>query len=225
MNLNSTILALEFSTDRRSVAVVRGGRILSERVQDSGLASRVFTLIEGALRDAQVDRREIRRVAIGIGPGSYTGVRLAISVGQGWRLATESLSEEPSNAAPAAEIVAISSFEVLAAQLQGTAWLVSDAQRSEWAAIQAIDGRCVGAPTLISGDAVRELARNGRVIGAEVALRLGIGETEYPTAAKLGELAAMARETISAEQLEPVYLRAAAFVKAPPTRIIAGITD
>ena len=44
-------------------------------------------LIDDALREAGVEREQIDCLAIGLGPGSYTGVRAAIAVAQGWQLA------------------------------------------------------------------------------------------------------------------------------------------
>ena len=76
------ILALEFSSARRGVAVVDGGRVLG-LAEGDGLAPGPFALIESALRAAGVEREQIECVALGRGPGSYTGVRSAIALAQG----------------------------------------------------------------------------------------------------------------------------------------------
>ncbi len=221
-------LALEFSTDRRSVAVVRDGMILSEAVQNSGRSTRIFSLIEEALAKSGVDRGEIGRIALGIGPGSYTGIRLAISVAQGWRLATGKIADPPEDSTggvDAVDVVALSSFEVLAAQFDGPALLVSDAQRGEWAVARVEKGRCLEAPRLLTANEVKDLSVGTRVIGAEVVALLGVGETQFPSAGSLGILGEKIRERVAPESLAPVYLRVAAFVRAPPSRVISGITD
>ena len=64
-------------------------------------------LIEQALQQAQIGREEIQRLGIGIGPGSYTGIRSAIAVAQGWQLARDT------------ELCAVSSAETLAATARG----------------------------------------------------------------------------------------------------------
>ena len=66
------ILALEFSSQQRSVAVADGTRVLSDITIDQ-LQTGPLVLIEQALQQAQVGREEIQRFALGIGPGSYTG--------------------------------------------------------------------------------------------------------------------------------------------------------
>jgi len=85
-------LALEFSSARRSVAVVDGDRILAAVAAEGGRETRPFSLIAAALERAQVQRAAIRRLAVGLGPGSYAGIRTAIAVAQGWQLAVPVLA-------------------------------------------------------------------------------------------------------------------------------------
>ena len=216
-----TLLALEFSTDHRSVAVVRDGVILAETQQALGRSTRVFSLVTDALAAAGVPPAEVEAVALGIGPGSYTGIRLAISVAQGWSLANGTERPLP--------VIPVSSFAVLAAATTGPAWLASDAQRDEWAVAEVAEGRLQGEVRLVPAAEVRTLAASQRVVGAEIVAALGVGATAYPTAGRLGQLAAgLAAQSLSAvppESLAPVYLRTAAFVKAPVSRSIPGITD
>ena len=70
------ILALEFSSQQRSVAVTDDADVLSEITTDQ-LKTGPLILIEQALEQAQIDREEIQCLALGIGPGSYTGIRSA----------------------------------------------------------------------------------------------------------------------------------------------------
>src|SRR5437899_995283 len=119
------ILALEFSSARRSVAVVVDGQ-LRARVEEADLrANRALSWIEAALRAAGLERENIECLAIGIGPGSYTGIRTAIALAHGWQLARGT------------HILGISSVECLAAQAQaekihGRINTVIDAQRIEF---------------------------------------------------------------------------------------------
>jgi len=46
------------------------------------------------------------------------------------------------------------------------------------------------------------------------------GRMVFPRAATLARLAANRAETVRGEQLEPIYLRATNFVKAPPPRVL-----
>ena len=81
------ILAIEFSSDHRSVAVLDGARLFAEQTVTEGRDTASVALIESALGEAAVGRTEIDCIAVGIGPGSYTGIRAAIALTQGWQLA------------------------------------------------------------------------------------------------------------------------------------------
>src|ERR1051325_8961625 len=81
-----TILALEFSSPQRSVAILRGATVLMQ-VVETGRSTAAFAIIEHALAEAKIERKKIETIAVGIGPGSYTGIRAAISIAQGWQLA------------------------------------------------------------------------------------------------------------------------------------------
>src|SRR3954449_7815273 len=98
------ILAVEFSSERRSVAVVENGRVLGEAFEMGGRVA--IGLVERALAEAKVEREQIECIAVGIGPGSYTGIRGAISLAQGWQLARD------------IKLLSISSVECMAAQAQ-----------------------------------------------------------------------------------------------------------
>jgi tRNA threonylcarbamoyladenosine biosynthesis protein TsaB len=121
-----TILALEFSSARRSAALARGGIVLAEATETSGgRGTNVFSLIEKLLAETKTLREDIQVIAVGLGPGSYTGIRAAIAVAQGWQLARGTC------------VLGVSSMDSLAAQAQreqvfGKVNLVVDAQRGEF---------------------------------------------------------------------------------------------
>lgn len=81
------ILALEFSSEQRSVALVEDGRVLGEARESAGKHTHAFALIEAALAQARIEREQVDCIAVGLGPGSYMGTRIAIAVAQGWQLA------------------------------------------------------------------------------------------------------------------------------------------
>src|SRR5690348_3157194 len=89
------ILALEFSSPQRSVAVVPSQddkvapRGLAEVVETGAQATHAFAMIQEALRQAQLEREQIDCLAVGLGPGSYTGIRVAIALAQGWQFARQ----------------------------------------------------------------------------------------------------------------------------------------
>jgi len=79
------VLALSTSTPRGSVAIVSGDRVLAEVTHDDprGHAEHLFSLVDQALAIAQIRRGDLDLVACDIGPGSFTGVRIAVASAKG----------------------------------------------------------------------------------------------------------------------------------------------
>ena len=205
------ILALEFSSDRRSVALARNDDLLAEAVQHTdSRATNAFGLIETVLAKAKVARDEVEMIATGLGPGSYTGIRVAIAMARGWQLAR------------GVQLMGISSAECLAAQAQaeriyGRVNVVIDAQRGEFYSatweISAVECRQILPLTVVPKDEIS--ARAGEIFIGPVAKM-----TLFPSATMLARLSCQNVRKFQGEALEPIYLREDAFVKATPPRII-----
>jgi tRNA threonylcarbamoyladenosine biosynthesis protein TsaB len=78
-------LAIETSSSRGSVAIARGPQVLVELAHESpsAHAEQLLPLLEQALGRAGVERGHLERVGVGLGPGSFTGLRVGIAFGQG----------------------------------------------------------------------------------------------------------------------------------------------
>ena len=81
------ILAIEFSSEHRSIAVLDGERLLAEQTVTEGRGTKALSLIESILDHSELCKLQIDCIAVGVGPGSYTGIRSAIALTQGWQLA------------------------------------------------------------------------------------------------------------------------------------------
>jgi tRNA threonylcarbamoyladenosine biosynthesis protein TsaB len=85
------ILALDTSTLLASVAVLDGdGRLrAARRARVTTHSEMLLALVEGALVDAGCDPRgrDLRAVACGAGPGSFTGLRIGLATAKGLCLA------------------------------------------------------------------------------------------------------------------------------------------
>ena len=203
------ILALEFSSNRRSVAIADGKDVLA-RVETNDVKKPPLTLIDEALKKANLDRTAIETIALGIGPGSYTGIRSAIATAQGWQLARN------------INLLPIPSAEILAANAaangqRGETHFIIDAQRHEyyhttWKLTE--DNQSQTTPLhIITVTIASEL----KAFGPDAA-GLPSCKPLFPDAAILAQLAAGRTDFQPGETIEPIYLRPIEFTKAPPLR-------
>ncbi|CAM4346926.1 tRNA threonylcarbamoyladenosine biosynthesis protein TsaB [Paenibacillus endophyticus] len=76
------ILALDTSTASMAAAVVKGEEVLAEiqTLAERNHSVHVVTHIKEMLRECAINEADIEAIAVGNGPGSYTGMRIAVSV-------------------------------------------------------------------------------------------------------------------------------------------------
>jgi tRNA threonylcarbamoyladenosine biosynthesis protein TsaB len=209
-----TILALEFSSEQRSVAVGRGAKVLAETGETGGRGTAAFGMIERVLAKAKMEREEIEVMAVGLGPGSYTGIRSAIALAQGWQLAR---GTKLLGASSVAAIVA----QAMAERIFGRVNVVIDAQRNEFylAAfeISENDFKEVERLKILPRAEIESRAGAGGIfIGPQAAKMFPNGRTFFPRAAALVEHVAGNTNYVFDEKLEPIYLRETSFVKIQP---------
>ena len=215
------ILALEFSSIQRSVALIEAssnGVLVQEVVETGERSNQTFEMIEEVLKQGAVEREQVKALAIGLGPGSYSGIRGAIALAQGWQLGAGT------------PVQGISSAECIAAQAQadglpGRVAVVVDAQRDEFYLAKyqlSRSGWQQQEPLRLASRAmVSESESNGDlIIGPEVSKWFPNSRTVFPRASMLGKLALARTCFTPAERLQPIYLRATTFVKAPPPRVL-----
>jgi tRNA threonylcarbamoyladenosine biosynthesis protein TsaB len=211
------ILAIDTSSELCSVGVCAGGEILSE------LASRaparhgetLLPLIGEAIARSGLTRASIDAIAVGIGPGSFTGTRIGVATAKGLAVALDR---------PIAGIV---SLHAIARAAPG-AWIAPaiDAHKGEvYAALyQREDGALI--ERVAPAHAVPERAREALLAAGAKVTACGSGYRRYPA---LGEgldvlapiwdaprapvLALIAAEQLASRgpddraALEPLYLR------------------
>jgi tRNA threonylcarbamoyladenosine biosynthesis protein TsaB len=186
-------LAFDTATAVATSALVDGDEVLGERV------SRAQTLLEDVdalLRQAGAHPSELERLAVGLGPGSFTGVRMGLAVARGLAL---SLDIRGSGA---------STLDALSAGAPG-AQPVIDAKRREVFTTVDAEPRVVSPQELALAEGVvcvGDGARRYRSLlqgrGADVPP--DDDERHLPRARFL---VALAGELGSVEELEPLYLR------------------
>lgn len=217
------VLGIETSTQRSSVALVDERGVLASA--SLGVARRhgefVAPAIDFCLKQAGIGLDRVAGVAVGLGPGLYTGLRVGIATAQ--TLA----------AARNLPVVGLCGLDVLAFRERYVRRLVCaaiDARRGElfWAFYRGVPGGVqrqgdieLGAPDRLAAE-IEELGEDCLVIGdgalaAEAQLRdVGAEIAGYdnasPDAAELAELAVprfIREETQRPEELAPLYLRQA----------------
>ncbi len=82
----TVILNLETSTKNCSVSITKNGRTVSFKEINTGNyshAEKLHPLIVEVLNDVQLTTNDLSAVAVGKGPGSYTGLRIGVSAAKG----------------------------------------------------------------------------------------------------------------------------------------------
>lgn len=109
------ILAFDTATERATSALVDDGELLGERVSR---ASTLLADVDALLRQAGAHPRDIDALALGTGPGSFTGIRIGLAAARGLALALD------------LQAAGVSTLDALAAGAPG-AMPVIDAKRRE----------------------------------------------------------------------------------------------
>ena len=79
------ILSIETGTDVCSVALANDGELMALRESDEGRdhAKKVALFVDELLRETGVQPDDLDAIAVGKGPGSYTGLRIGVSFAKG----------------------------------------------------------------------------------------------------------------------------------------------
>jgi tRNA threonylcarbamoyl adenosine modification protein YeaZ len=188
----STDLSLALA-HRDGTPILDDGWTSAQR-QSAELLPHLLALLERAGRSL----RDTTAVAVGIGPGSFTGLRVGLALGKGLALALER------------PIVGVPSLEAwLAAHPDAAAALARAGAREAY-----LLPRADGEPRIVDRDALAGLLVDARVVApSELATAFGLEGAESPRAA--GAIAAIARSRLDSDgagddlrTLEPRYVRA-----------------
>jgi tRNA threonylcarbamoyladenosine biosynthesis protein TsaB len=186
-------LAFDTATSVATSALVRDGEVLAER---ASRAVRVLGDAEELLRHAGAEPRELSRLVVGTGPGSFTGMRMGLAAARALAFALD------------LQLAGVSTLDALAAGAPRALPVVDAGRREVFTLVE-------GAPAAVSpgelqlergtmcvGDGAVRYREVLESLGAEVPPRES--ELHLPRARFHAELA---REFVDPEAVEPLYLR------------------
>ncbi|HEY7932213.1 MAG TPA: tRNA (adenosine(37)-N6)-threonylcarbamoyltransferase complex dimerization subunit type 1 TsaB [Solirubrobacteraceae bacterium] len=197
------ILGIDTSTPATTVGLrLAEGPVLEARDDPGpgerpGHATRLLGLTQDLLSRAGIGWGALQRIAVGVGPGTFTGLRVGVATARGLALALGS------------ELVGVSSLHALAHGAQnphGTherVLAILDARRGEAFAAAYRDGREIAAPRALTPTDLLELADELLVEGSWLAIGDG--------ALRFGEQLRAAGVKIPAES-SPLHLISAAAI-------------
>jgi tRNA threonylcarbamoyladenosine biosynthesis protein TsaB len=221
---------LELSTENGSLAVLEGERTLMERewAREQRQRQEVFVAIEALAENGSLDVTRVEMVAVGVGPGAFSGLRAALALAQALAM--------PGRTA----VFGVTSAEALAYDVmrecgREAAVVCGDARRNElWAAkFRSVNGlpRQEGSWVVAGAEGLMNALGNAEGVWVTAdwnrigsvlerlcpAQGLLIGERRWPRAATVGRLAHEKRRAgLPSAPLAPVYLR-------PPVDMAFGL--
>ncbi len=215
------ILALESSAKAASCAVLADGELLASAWQAAGLthSRTLLPMVEGMLKNSELTMEAMDAVAVAAGPGSFTGLRIGIAAVKGLAWA----AEKP--------CIPVSTLEAMAwplAHLEGSIVCAMDARRQQiYNAVFLADSGALerlredralsleeAAAGLAGLDGPMTIVGDGAQMCFEFFTARGIDCRLAPVHLRLQSAAGVAlaawrrrTETVSAQELMPVYLR------------------
>ncbi len=196
-------LGIETATAQASVALIQNGKLLAETVfsRTLGHSEKIILAIDQLLKKSKVTPQQLQTIAVGVGPGSYTGLRVGLSTARGLALT----HKVPVIGIGSLDAIVSGAFSKWPKEVK-TIYAAIDAKRGEFyvAEYQRKQNHFFrkGKIKLISEADLEKLKKKGALVwGPEV-------NGVYPSAAGVAFLAGdVAYQHKISSNVEPIYLR------------------
>ncbi|MBI5628731.1 MAG: tRNA (adenosine(37)-N6)-threonylcarbamoyltransferase complex dimerization subunit type 1 TsaB [Candidatus Rokubacteria bacterium] len=215
------LLALETATPAGGAALLDGDRLVAEYILNIRVthSERLMATVDRLLSDSGWDLDRLEGLAVSVGPGSFTGLRIGVSTAKGLALALGT------------PLAAVPTLDALAHALPFTSDPVCpilDAKKGEvYASLYRWDGesavrewdylaltpealcRRLSGPVVFVGDAVASV---GEFLAATLGPRARFAPPEHcvpspACVAQLGHARLVAGQTVDPAALTPIYIR------------------
>lgn len=234
-----TLLAIDTAGPYASVALFDGRAVVAEETWQAlrHHDDQLFPAIERVLALGAMTRADVTRVAVAVGPGSFTGVRIGVAAAQGIARASGAAAIGVSSLDAIAHPFAGSRVRVCALVPAGRGEHYAAMYREHRGSWSRRSGILVGTIAALSRALARDTLFAGDIDEATIAeLRSSLGPRALlPPASELARRAGHVAElawasaeaggAVAPEALEPVYLRAPAIHGAAGELLAADAAD
>ena len=208
------ILAIDTSTDYLSLAILKDEKIIARFHKKAGMRHSILLVptIDKLLKKVKLKVKDIDSFAISVGPGSFTGLRIGVTVVKGLAFALKK------------PVVAVPTLDVIANNVSGFSGVICpvlDARKNKvYACLYKSDGKTIKKISkyllLPLHELLKETSKYDKVLflgnvickpGLQINLQAGLDwHPRAEIAARLGAEYFKKRKFVKAENLEPLYI-------------------
>ena len=161
------ILALETSAKAVSAAITENGVVLASGYQDTGLthSRTLMPIVKHLFQNTGIAPQELDAIAVAVGPGSFTGIRIGVSAAKGLAFSLDK---------PAAAVSTLAAMARNAAFAGGLILCAMDARRGQiYNAVFSAEG---GVLTRLTPDRAISLAELAEELRPDARPKIAVGD-------------------------------------------------